>query len=60
MILWLPILPKKQPFNLLLDTGSLITWVAQKGSRDRLYIENHYDPLASNTAKNTNIPFQQQ
>ena len=49
----------KQQFNLILDTGSYIVWVAQKGSADNQYINNHYDPWASNTAKNTNIPFQQ-
>ena len=49
----------KQQFNLILDTGSIILWVAQKGSSDAVPINNHYDPWASNTCKNTNIPFEQ-
>ena len=49
----------KQQFNLILDTGSYIIWVAQKGSIDSVHINNHFDPSASNTCRNTNIPFQQ-
>ena len=49
----------KQQFNLILDTGSYIIWVAQKGSIDSIPINNHFDPSASNTCRNTNIPFEQ-
>ena len=49
----------KQQFNLILDTGSFIIWVAQKGSIDSIPIFNHFDPSASNTCRNTNIPFEQ-
>ena len=49
----------KQQFNLILDTGSYIIWVAQKGSIDTVHINNHFDPSASNTCRNTNIPFEQ-
>ena len=48
----------KQQFNLLVDTGSLSTWVVNKGSVDNQYkISNHYDPSTSNTSKNSNILF---
>lgn len=49
----------KQQFNLILDTGSFNVWVAQKGSVDSVQINNHFDPSASNTCRNTNIPFEQ-
>ena len=49
----------KQQFNLVLDTGSVIIWVAQRGSIDSVHINNHFDPSSSNTCRNTNIPFQQ-
>ena len=47
-----------QKFNLLLDTGSNNVWVAKKGSFDKVKISNHFDPTASNSSSNTNIPFQ--
>ena len=41
----------KQIFNLVLDTGSSITWVPIKNSFDLYPIERHYDPTNSTTSK---------
>ena len=43
----------EQKFNLLLETGGEILWVAQAGSRDSKKIKNHYNPYFSFTGKNT-------
>ena len=50
----------KQEFNLVLDTGSFILWVAQQGSYDVSQISNHFNPSASSTCINSNIAFNQQ
>ena len=49
-----------QTFNLILDTGSYITWVPKTGSNDQYSIQNHYDPSKSKTYSETNIPFAQE
>ena len=49
----------KQEFNMVLDTGSYIMWVAQQGSYDISQIVHHFNPSASSTCKNSNIPFEQ-
>ena len=41
----------QQTFNLVLDTGSSITWVPIKYSTDLYPIEHHYDPYISSTSK---------
>ena len=46
-----------QKFNLLLETGGEILWVAQNGSRDSKKIKNHYNPYYSETSKNTRESF---
>ena len=46
-----------QEFNLILDTGSLITWVPAKNSSDVFPIEHHYDPYKSSTSKNISEKF---
>ena len=38
---------KDQSFNLVLDTGSYILWVAQVGSEDQHQINHHYDPTGT-------------
>ena len=38
---------KDQSFNLILDTGSYILWVAKVGSTDENKINNHYDPTGT-------------
>ena len=48
-----------QIFNLLLDTGSYITWVSKKGSTDKYTTKNHYDPSTSTTSYYTKEPFVQ-
>jgi len=45
----------KQEFNLLLDTGSFSTWVAEEGSKDAKTINHHFNPSSSNTCKKTQI-----
>ena len=40
-----------QEFNLVLDTGSTITWVPLINSTDLYPIENHYNPTLSTTSK---------
>ena len=50
----------KQEFNLVLDTGSFIMWVAQQGSYDVSQIVHHFNPSDSSTCIKTNIPFDQQ
>jgi hypothetical protein len=47
-----------QPFNLLLDTGSDIVWVAKKGSYDISPITHHYNPSSSTTSKFTGRAFE--
>lgn len=47
-----------QEFNLLLDTGSNILWVPEKGSSDKAKINNHYDPSASTTKNKTQYEFE--
>lgn len=39
--------------NLILDTGSYITWVAQEGSKDAQTISHHFNPSSSNTCVKT-------
>ena len=46
-----------QEFNLILDTGSSITWVPLKKSKDNFPIEHHYDPSISSTCKNLSETF---
>ena len=46
-----------QTFDLLLDTGSYITWVPKNGSTDQYKIKNHYFPSKSITSSSTEIPF---
>ena len=41
----------KQLFNLLVDTGSSITWVPKIDSYDLYPITHHYDPSLSSTSK---------
>ena len=48
----------QQNFNLLLDTGSTITWIAIKDSKDAFPLQNHFDPNASNTSRKTKDQFQ--
>ena len=48
---------KKQEFNLLLDTGSQIIWVARIGSNDSYPIKNHFDPTSSTSCKETKLSF---
>ena len=40
-----------QEFNLVLDTGSTITWVPLINSEDLYQIEHHYNPSISKTSK---------
>ena len=49
-----------QPFNLILDTGSYITWVPKYGSKDKYSIEKHYNPSISTTSYNTTNSFVQE
>ena len=49
----------RQEFNLVLDTGSYITWVAAQGSQDSVSIARHFNPSASNTCQKTKVAFQQ-
>ena len=49
----------KQLFNLLIDTGSSVTWVPIKDSNDLYPISHHYDPSLSLTSKKkSEKPFQ--
>ena len=49
----------KQIFNLLIDTGSSVTWVPIKDSKDLHPISHHYDPSLSLTSKKkSEKPFQ--
>ena len=49
----------KQLFNLLIDTGSSVTWVPIKDSKDLYPISHHYDPSLSLTSiKKSEKPFQ--
>ena len=50
----------QQNFNLCLDTGSFITWLPIKNSRDAFPLQNHFDPNASNTCRKTKDQFQQE
>ena len=50
---------KGQQFNLVLDTGSSITWVAKAGSIDKHRISHHLDPSSSTTSINTGTKFEQ-
>jgi len=47
-----------QKFNLVLDTGSSILWVAQKGCKGTYAITNFFNPSASSTSKSTEQPFE--
>ena len=46
-----------QPFNLLLDTGSSILWVARNGCGGKHTITNEFNPATSSTSQNTGITF---
>ena len=47
-----------QVFNLLIDTGSSITWVPIKNSKDLFPLTHHYDPsLSSTSIKKSEEPF---
>ena len=49
----------KQLFNLLVDTGSSITWVPKIDSYDLYPITHHYDPsLSSTSEKKSEEPFE--
>ena len=49
----------KQVFNLLIDTGSSITWVPIKDSKDLFPLTHHYDPsLSSTSIKKSEEPFE--
>ena len=49
----------KQVFNLLIDTGSSITWVPIKDSKDLFPLTHHYDPFLSSTSiKKSEEPFE--
>ena len=48
----------QQQFNVLLDTGSFLMYVAKVGSKDQIPIKHHYDPSKSSTAVNTGEPFE--
>ena len=48
-----------QVFNLLIDTGSSITWVPIKDSKDLFPLTHHYDPsLSSTSIKKSEEPFE--
>ena len=47
----------KQEFNLILDTGSCVTWVAAQGSKDTMPIAHHFNPSASSTCSKTILSF---
>ena len=47
---------RRQIFNLLLDTGSSILWVAREPS-DNIDIQNKFNPSYSTTSQNTGEPF---
>ena len=46
-----------QEFNLILDTGSTITWVPIINSKDLYPIRHHYNPLNSSSSKQLNEEF---
>jgi hypothetical protein len=46
-----------QKFNLVLDTGSSVAWVAKVGSIDKYEIVRHFNPSTSTTSVNTKISF---
>ena len=46
-----------QKFNLVLDTGSSIAWVAKIGSKDKYKINRHFNPSSSTSSVNTKIDF---
>ena len=46
-------------FNLILDTGSYIAWVAKSGSTDEYSITNHFSPSSSTTCTATGKVFEQ-
>ena len=48
-----------QSFNLVLDTGSSILWVAQKGSKDTGTINRHFNPSTSTSCSKTTEYFNQ-
>ena len=48
-----------QQFNLILDTGSYIVWVAKYGSIDEYKIVNHFYPTSSTTCTATGNEFEQ-
>lgn len=47
-----------QEFNLVLDTGSTITWVPLMDSIDSFFIEHHYDPSLSKKSKKLKEDFE--
>lgn len=49
-----------QPFNLLLDTGSHVLWVAEENCKEtsKIPITNHYAPSKSTTKKTTTQSFE--
>lgn len=46
-----------EEFNLILDTGSTITWVPLINSNDLYPIKNHYNPLNSSSSKKLDEDF---
>ena len=51
---------KNNEFNLLLDTGSIIVWVANIKSSNEHYIEHRFDPKSSSTCAFTKKTFNQE
>ena len=47
-----------QSFNLILDTGSNLFWVAKDGCSGSHEIKNFFDPSSSKTCQSTGHPFQ--
>ena len=47
-----------QSFNLILDTGSNVFWVAKDGCSGSHEIKNFFDPSSSKTCQSTGHPFQ--
>ena len=47
-----------QTFNLILDTGSNVFWVAKDGCSGSHEIKNFFDPSSSKTCQSTGHPFQ--
>ena len=49
---------QSQGFNLILDTGSNLLWVAKNGCSGRHNITNFFNPSSSSTCRSTNQPFE--